>query len=247
MNKRLFALMGVVLCAVVASAGITTLRKRAAGGAASAEAARRAPRTPVGGEAAKASALHAAPQEQEQARAAQTPANNVPEHVLYWHMFRHHNFMHRKADEAERKGEDSSYMRNFYKREAKLDDSSAAALRQVAAEVEIEVGALDAQARKIIDAYRAKQGGGELKKGQPLPPPPAELAALQERRDSAILNARQRLRLTLGEGKFGEFNKFMREKVAPQIKPKSLDSLRPASPGGERRKPKSDPYKERKK
>lgn len=235
MNRRVFSLLGIALCAVVASAGALAMRKVTPERPAPPVAP---PPKPL--KAAEAVTVPTAAGQQEPRR--QPPSHDIPEHVVYWHLFHHHNFLNKKADEAERNGQDGSHLRDFYKREAKLDEAHAAAFRQVAAECEIEVMALDAEARAIIEKARAKYDKGQLKKGEALPPPPAELAALQERRDGAILKAREKLQTALGEAAFEGLHKFVREKVAPQIKPKSLESLRPPTPGGGPRKPKNDPF-----
>jgi hypothetical protein len=245
MNRRVFASLGIALCAVATSAGALALKNRSTERPRPAAAGKAAaPRPSRQGETAVVSPAGL------QQQAAQAPQALVPEHVIYWHIFHHHNFLNRKADEAQRMGrdEEATRLRGFYKREAKLDDGQDAALGQIALEVENEVEALDAQAKRLIDAFRARHPGGALKQGEAMPPPPRELAALQERRNAAVIRARDRLKSVLGDPAFDEFQGFVREKVVPQIKPKSFDSLRPAAPdggGGQRRQPRNNPFEGR--
>ena len=126
----------------------------------------------------------------------------VPEHVIYQHLF-HHVFLM-----GERAG---------YKSQAGLTDEQARLLSEVAAEGEREVQQVDARAKVIIDAFRARYPGGRVPSGEVPPPPPAEIRALQAERNAAILRARDRLRAAFGEQEFSRFSEFVRNRVAPNI------------------------------
>jgi hypothetical protein len=171
--------------------------------------------------------------------------NNVPEHVVYWHLFHYHNFLMQKADEAERRGEDSSFLRNFYQREAGLDDRQATMLDEIAVQCELDVKAVDAEAKVIVDQVRAKYANSQLKPDETVPPPPPELLALQERRNNLILQARDQLHKALGESAFNDFQTYVREKVASQIKPKSVDTLRSVGRDSSQRQPQVNPLQDK--
>ncbi|HEY0098515.1 MAG TPA: hypothetical protein VGB76_06130 [Pyrinomonadaceae bacterium] len=248
MNRRILASLGIVLCAVIASAGALAMKKRTTSKPRPTTAApATSTNTSRQGETLVISPAGERQQQPQPQANVPEPQANVPEHVVYWHIFHHHNFLNRKADEAQRMGkaEEATRLRGFYKREAKLDEGQDAALGQIALEVENEVEVLDAQAKRVIDAAREKTPGGALKKDEAIPPPPRELAALQERRNAAILKARNRLKSMLGDAAFDEFQGFVREKVAPQIKQKPFDVPRPDAPAGGRRQPRNNPYEGR--
>jgi hypothetical protein len=247
MNRRVLASLGIALCAIIASVGALAMKKKPTEKPRTAATAA----TPSLRQSQQSEKVVVSPdgvrrQPKEQAP-AQDPQTIVPEHVVYWHIFHHHNFLNKKADEAQRMGmpEEATRLRGFYKREAKLDEGQDAALGQIALEVENEVNALDAQARQIIEAARAQKPGGALSQGEAIPPPPQELAVLQQRRNAAIIGARDRLRTVLGDPAFQEFQGFVQDKVAPQIKPKPFDTLRPATPDKSLRQPRNNPYEDR--
>jgi hypothetical protein len=173
---------------------------------------------------------------------------NVPEHVVYSFLFRQQEFMRKKAVEAESRGEDSSFFRNYFQREAKLDDRQAAMLSEIATQCELDVKAIEAEAKLIVDKVRAERANKPLKPNQPSPPPSPELMALQKRRDNVILQARNQLERALGPSSFTEFQKFVRDKVASHIKPKSTDlstdTLKSVGRDSEKRQPRGKPFQQ---
>ena len=168
---------------------------------------------------------------------AQQPRTTVPEHIIYRQLFRHVVILKKKAEEEERKGRDGTAHRSLYKQNAKLNDSEAAILEQIATESDRQISELDTQAQQIISAARAQHPGGQLAKGETLPPPPAELTTLQELRNNAILQSRDLLRANFGEEAFDRFDKFVQREVAPKIKPVQLGIPRPVLPDSPRKEP----------
>lgn len=157
----------------------------------------------------------------------------VPEHVAYRHLFHHAYLMSEKADKEERQGksEAASTLRSIFKSEAELNDEQARIFNEVAAECEREVKEQDKKAKVIIDAFRAQYPGGEVPNGEPLPPPSPELAQMQLERNAIILRFRDRLRAALGEEEFSRFKRFVKERIAPNIRlmsPGELPSARTA-------------------
>ena len=174
----------------------------------------------------------AAPQNGRQAKEA---GKRIPEHVAYRQLFRHVVFLKQRAQEVERRGEDARSLRAFYQQRAGIDDRQAALLERIAAESEREVAQQDARARAVIDDFRADFPGGQIPQGQRLPPPPAELKALQEERNNLILRARERLRAALGEQEFARFDDYVQNSVAPGVSAEPLNRQRPAAPAGPRK------------
>jgi hypothetical protein len=166
---------------------------------------------------------------------AQPPSGQVPQYIVYRQLFRHVVILKKKAEEEERNGRDGALLRSLYKRNAKLNDAEATTLEQIAEESDRQVSEFDERAKKIIAEARAQHPGGELNPGETLPPPPAELGALQEQRNNAVLQARDRLRAIFGEEAFGRFDKFVQRDVAPRIKPVRLGLPRPVLPGNPRK------------
>jgi hypothetical protein len=238
MNKKVLALIVTVLCAIIASASVLAVKKRAAEKSPATLNATHAPQ-PNNGSVLKGSTASSQPDDPSPIA---TPENNVPEYVVYWHLFHHNNFLRQKATEMEAQGQDGSSLRDFYKREAGLDDAQASAFDQIAAACDANVAAVDAQAKHVIDEYRSQFTGGPLREGDPIPPPPEELGMLQEQRNRTILDARDQLELALGTTAFESFQTFVTENVAPQIKPENMDSLRPAMPQGVQRPTRTNPY-----
>jgi hypothetical protein len=72
---------------------------------------------------------------------------------------------------------------------------------------------LDAEAKLIIDAYKAQYPGGQVPHGQTPQPPPVELRRLSEQRDALALQTRDQLRTAFGNN-FERFDKFVKTRVA---------------------------------
>lgn len=229
MNRRLLVVTGALLCAIIGSATAFTVRNRAAGRAMSLRSAARttAPQS-------TASPAPGGPNQQE--IGIRPVVEEVPDYVVYWHLFHHNNFLIQKAQETEALGQDGTAMRNFYRNGASLDDAQTLTFNEIAASCEQDVKAIDDQAKVIIANFRAQHPGGLMQPGTDLPPPPAELQALQQQRNDVILASRDRLQAAFGEAAFGNFQTFVQEKVAPQIRREPLNEMRPAR-GDEGRQP----------
>ena len=92
-------------------------------------------------------------------------------------------------------------------------------LEQIASECEQEVAQMDARAKVILDAFRARYPGGRVPQGETVPAPPPELQVMQKERDAIVLRARDRLCAALGEAEFGRFDTFVQKNVVPEIQP----------------------------
>lgn len=147
---------------------------------------------------------------------------SIPEHVVYGALFHHVVAVKKEADEAQRKGEEASWLRSFFMRQANLSEDHARLLDLIASDCEREVAQQDARAQKIIDAFRASYPVGKIPRGQKLPPPPIELKQMQEERNAMVLHARDRLHTALGEEGFQQFDGFVTKRVASAIQPVPL-------------------------
>lgn len=151
-------------------------------------------------------------------RPPQQQVQEVPEHVPYIFLFHQLASLKQQADEADRQGKNDSSLRSLFKNQAALNDEQASALDTIAFDCVREVAQQDAKAKVIIDAFKARHPGGKLQRGETLPPPPAELTAMQEERNAIILRARDRLHTALGEQEFNRFEEFVKQHVVPNVK-----------------------------
>jgi hypothetical protein len=168
------------------------------------------------------------------AAAPQNPqgAPEIPQFAVYRELFRHFVFLKEKAAEKEKRGEDGSAFRGFYKRKAGLDEKQVAALDLIASETDDAVTKLDERAKKITDKIRAKYPEGKLPRGQQPPAFPEELKAMQKQRNETILRGRDRLRDALGVQEFQRFDEYVQQNVASRMKPINFGRPRPAFPDG---------------
>jgi len=177
-----------------------------------------------------ASAAKAAPGGQHGA-AAPPHGEGIPEHVTYDVLFRQIAALKRKADDLDRRGGGGDDLRKFVYREAKLDDAQAEKLDKIQSEYMRAVAKMDEKAKQIIEGARASRPHGQLQPGEPLPEPPQELKALQEKRNNLTLQARASAREALGEGEFQRFGEFVKEHIARKLKPVEPRGGRPAGLG----------------
>ena len=148
-----------------------------------------------------------------QSLAQSRPPAQIPEHVLYRHLFHHVVALKKKAEDLEKDRKDATQFRTHFKRQAQLSDEQVRVLDLVAAQYDEQEKVLDARAKPIIDAYKAQYPGGQVPHGQKPVPPPAELRSLSEERDALALRGRDQLRAVFGYD-FERFHKFIKTRVA---------------------------------
>jgi len=145
------------------------------------------------------------------------PTPDIPDQVVYKHLFQHTLALQRKAEQAEKEGKDSTQFRTHFKRQANLSDEEVQTLNQIATDWNFEMIPIEARAKVFLQIYKAQFPGGQLPHGQTPPPPPPELRTLSEERDAAVLRARDRLKTSLGETEFNRFHGFVRDRVMPNV------------------------------
>lgn len=143
---------------------------------------------------------------------------SVPKHVAYGLFFGEMIALKKKAAEREKQGITGEAMRNFHKVRAKLSDRESQVLDQVAAECNDKVVKLNDQARTLINRERARHPNGKLKDGEALPTPPADLVQLEDRRKQTLLDARERLRMILGQKTFDRIDTFIQHDIEARTK-----------------------------
>jgi hypothetical protein len=151
--------------------------------------------------------------------ASQTSSTEIPKHVVYGLLFHELTAFKKKAEEIERQGKDGSFLRNYHKNKARINDYQDEVLSTIANDCQSAVDKLDQQAKKIIDDARALHPGGKLNKGEVLPEAPKELKDLEQQRIIAILHSRDELRTVFGNDEFQRFDNFAQQDAANRVKP----------------------------
>jgi len=177
-----------------------------------------------------------------QGRVKETPQQRqaIPEFEVYRQLFHHHVTMKQKADELEKQGKDAKFLREFYKREAKLTDDEAKNFDDIASDCERRVVQQDTRAKAIVKAALAKNGNGKLEKGAQPPEPPAELHALWDERNAIIMRAKYALQAAFGDNEFARFENYVKRDVVPHFS--SAPNLAPPTFKGPRHGPKISKY-----
>ncbi len=152
----------------------------------------------------------------------------VPDVVAYRHLFHFVVAAQAKSAAVNARGASADLLADSVMASAHLNAAQMQTLTAVAAECERQTAALDAQAKPIIDAYRASIPNGGPPPAE-LPPIPAELANLQKQRDATILAGRDALRSALGDAEFNRFQNFVATDFAQRISAISPGRL-PAAP-----------------
>lgn len=205
MNKKTLA---VVLCVVATFAGTLTLNTF----------------PPTRGQASAGD--QPPPDVKRGTREDPLPAS-APDYVLYRQFFRHHSALKERAAEVERQGRSGQALRSYYKNKVGLEDRQANALDDVAAECDREVTRLDAEAKQIIDAARARYPNGVVPAGQSIPPAPPELRKMQVERNMIVMRACQQLREKLGAHGFQQVDDYLKLNFARNLQPSQLRSPQP--------------------
>lgn len=148
----------------------------------------------------------------------------LPEHVPYIFLFEHLRHLKKKSDEFKNQGKDGSGFQRRFKKTLVIDDDQFARLEEIALSLEPELEAVDKKAEKVIKEFKKTYPEGVVPPGTVIPPPPAELTALQEERNRLILRGRDRLKGALGEMEFNRFDQIMKSRLAPNIKRNDHDN-----------------------
>ena len=140
----------------------------------------------------------------------------VPDKIVFFILFNHLVGLKEQAEKAAEKGESLNYL-GMYEEQANLNNAQSQFLFQTAQDCMDAIKPINDEAKEIITKAQANFPKGEVKSPEDLPPPPQELKELQQRKDDVVLRFRDVLKDGLGTQKFGEFNDFARQKIAPQV------------------------------
>lgn len=144
--------------------------------------------------------------------------SEVPKHVVYGLFFGEMLALKKKAEERERKGLESSALRDFSKKRANLNDDQALKLDSIAVDFNDRVVKINDKAKRIIDRERARHPHGKLNDGEALPIPPQALKDLEQERKETLLQAREQVRSAFGENEFKRFDDFIQQDIDARTK-----------------------------
>ena len=163
----------------------------------------------------------------------------MPVELAYWVLFQEIQSLKEKDAEFRSQGETSEFKSSFYAERLGLEESQFNVIDSAATECLTNLQPVDQRAREIVNEYRSAYPSGELKKktttsssinvsGFPdpvyekLPPPPVELTQLQNQKNQIILNAKQKIKQSLGQNEFSEFDTFVQKNATKILVPRKL-------------------------
>jgi len=142
--------------------------------------------------------------------------SDVPDEIVYFILFNHLVSLKGEAAKETDRGRPLDYFK-LYQDQAKLTNSQSQLLFQTAQDCIDATSQIDREARDIIVKAREDFTRGEAGSPSDIPPPPRELKALQEQKNTLVLQFRDVLRDQLGTETFAEFDTFARQKITPQV------------------------------
>lgn len=146
--------------------------------------------------------------------------SEIPDHILYETIFRMRKRIGQrtKIDKDRKEGKAAVDESDLLKKKFDLTADEDAKLSQVADEFAEAIASVDARAKEITDDYRKQHSDGNLQEGEQLPPPPDEIAELQELRNAIVLNNRDKFHLAIGSEKFAEVDEKVRGEFAESFR-----------------------------
>jgi len=143
---------------------------------------------------------------------------------LYWHFLDYQRFLDRRADDLEKKGQSGTETRETLQRKLGFNTYQLTLIREAAQKMADDLKKKDAQAKVIIDDFRKKYPPNQPLTG-PLPPPPPDLAKLQQEREDLIEQHVATLKTELGPDASQKLDSFLLKDFAKTV------TTRPVSAG----------------
>lgn len=143
---------------------------------------------------------------------------------LYWHFLDYQRFLDRRADELEKKGQSGTETRETLQRKLGFNTYQLTLIREAAQKMADDLKQKDAQAKAVIDEFRKEYPPDQPLTG-PLPPPPPELAKLQQEREDLIEQHVATLKTELGPDASQKLDSFLLKEFAKTV------TTRPVSAG----------------
>jgi hypothetical protein len=143
----------------------------------------------------------------------------IPDDVVYARLFHRIALLKLKADQAQSRGQDRSFLRGLIRTRAGLTREEGAILETIAFQCEADVTAVDMRAAAIIRRLKAQFPHGLVPRGATPPSVPGVLVDLQRERTTIILSARDKLHIGLGESSFALLNSYAQKQAISDISP----------------------------
>jgi AraC-like DNA-binding protein len=128
---------------------------------------------------------------------------------LYGKFFALVNRVDADADEADRAGMSSQYLRNYFQTKAALAPTQVILLNQTARDLAAQLAQYDSKTAELRQQRHVLVQKKRMN-GEPIPPVPAQILGPQAGRDALVLQARDRLRLNLGDSEFARLDTYVR-------------------------------------
>ena len=153
-----------------------------------------------------------APTEISPAKSAPVMAKHPSERgdqYFYGKFFALINRVSAEADQADRDGMNSKYLRNYFQTKVPLNSEQVVLLNQTASDLAAQLAQYDAKAAELRQQRHVLVQKNRMN-GAPIPPLPAQILGLQPGRDALILQARDHLHLNLGDQEFARLDTYVR-------------------------------------
>jgi hypothetical protein len=138
--------------------------------------------------------------------------------TIYFILFHHLVVLREEADKASVAGELPFDFKESYKLQANFNDYQTQFLFQTAENCFNEIKPIKVEISRIVKDFRNLFPKGEVKSIEDIPTPSKELELLWKQKDEIVLKYRDILQTRLGEQKFAEFDEFVTDKIAPNVK-----------------------------
>lgn len=152
-----------------------------------------------------------------------TPASSLTgpqpltDRVLYRQFLAYQKHLDTLALNVDQRGKNGDQFRNHFQDKLGFSSLDFQPVRASAGRLDVELKALDAQAKAIVDATRAKFPQGTAARPAILPPVPPELTALQQQKNTLIDSEIKTLQSQLGSEKAAKLDTLIHADFAPHV------------------------------
>ena len=154
----------------------------------------------------------------------------IPDYLVYRYFLGHVNHLDKQADELAKQGKNPDELRNYYKKKLSLSEAEAALLKQLASDLETQLGVQDGKAKQFIANERKRFPNGKLPSRDALPKVPQELAKMQQDRDELIKSKMSQCKSSLSVAANGKIDRFLSEEFVKNLKVQGVGIPRSHNP-----------------
>ncbi len=157
-------------------------------------------------------------------------AGQVPDYLVYRYFLGHLNHLELKSQEMAKQGQNGNDLRDYYKKKLGLTDAEATQLKQIASDLESQIGVQDSKAKAFIEKERTKFPGGKLSSKDALPKVPQELIMMQQEKDNTIKKYVAQSRGALSKSANDRVDNFLTQEFIKNVSVKGVDIPRSHDP-----------------